>query len=484
MDSSNFAESDKGDRSYAHQLETIDFRELLQRMRKGAYQIFGLALLGLAISGAAVAFLGQVLKTDTTTRVVFSFPGFERGEYPDGSKFQADDLRAPAIIAEAMRRLGMDNSEDAQSKIRGAISIEGIIPETVMKTNDRLRATGQTPPPYLPDEYTVTLTLGRDFPLSSSQRERLLVEIVNVARENFQRTYGQLPIAFGTAFSTLRDADYPEYEIVFNAEIASLISYLQNEVDFAKSFRSPSTNLSFKDLLEQVNLFARLDLNETLGLISQYGLARDRAAAVRRMNYYLEQLGYDEQHAIEDDKVVEELLSKAEARGQNYVLGVKSQVLSRPGEAPILDQGLVDSLVANDAYNFLVRKALDAGLKVKELQEQRIRLTAIRDNLIAFEKKTPEGQAAALGEVHKSLAQLEATYNRLVESVRKTQADYALQQYGRAVQLSASIHSFSVLKSVALGAVVGAVLGAALGVGLSILDIFIAPRRRIGERHG
>jgi len=108
--------------------DTIDLRDLFNRLGSGTGQIIALALIGLAIAGLISVTLNRVQPVATSTRVVFSFPGFERGEYPDKSKFQPDDLRAPAVVSEAIRRQGLDTSSDFQSKIRGAISIEGIVP--------------------------------------------------------------------------------------------------------------------------------------------------------------------------------------------------------------------------------------------------------------------------------------------------------------------------------------------------------------------
>lgn len=457
----------------------FDLRDLIRRLAGGFYQILGLGALGLAIAAIAFALLSPALTVQTTTRVIFSFPGFERGVYPDGSKFQPDDLRAPAIIAEAMRRQGIDLSDDAQSKVRNAISIEGIIPDNIVKARDRLRATGQTPPPYLPDEYVVTLSLGRGFPLNGAQRERLLLEIVNVARESFKRTYSQLPAGFGSAFETLRGADLPEYEIVFNSEIGNLTSFLNNQVEIAKQFRSPSTNLSFKDLLEQVNLLSQLQINEVLGLIRYYGLAHDRRTAILKLDYYLRQVEFDEAHAVEDEKVVRDLLGQAQSREQSYVLGVKSQTVIRPGEPPILDQGLVDSLIANDAYNFLMRQALQAGLKVKSIDSQKIRLTDERDSLLAFEKNQAGNDKGAMDHFQKALGSLKETYDRLVENVRRTHADFADQEYGHAIQLSAEVHSSSFYRSLAKAGIVGAFLGCAIGLGLSALGIFIGRPQRL-----
>jgi len=466
--------------------DSIDLRDLFTRIGRGLSQIIGLALIGLVIAATISLLLNRVQPVATSTRVVFSFPGFERGEYPDKSKFQPDDLRAPAVIAEAIRRKGLDTSSDFQSKIRGAVSIEGIVPPNIVKERDRLRASGQTPPAYVPDEYTVALTLPRSSSLSDGQRNALLNEIVAVYRENFNRTHAAVPLAFGTAFATLRNADFPEYQLILDKEIESITTYLQQLIsgtgpnaestqatEGASSFRSTTTNMSFKDLLEQTQLFSQIRLNETLGLIHQNGLSKDRGTAVIKMDYYLRVLENQERRAVEEEKVVTGLLAQTQERAQNYVLGIKSQAAQPRNESPILDQGLIDSLLANDAYNFLVRRALDAGLKVKQIQAEKERLLEVRENMSSFINKNVGDQAQLLSRVDESLKNLEVAYNDLIKSIRDTYTDFARQQYGNSVRLSDQVRTPGMLRPMAISGLVGAFLGLALGAGLSLLGVYL-----------
>lgn len=464
--------------------DTIDLRDLFCRLARGLSQTIGLVLLGIAVAAVASFLLNRVQSVATSTRVVFSFPGFERGQYPDRSKFQSDDLRAPSVISEALRRQSLDTSSEFQSKVRGGLSVEGLVPANVVKERDKMRAAGQTPPPYVPDEYFVALSLDRSFPLTATQREKLLQEIVSVYRENFNRTYGHTPVAFGTAFETLRDADFPEYEIIFNSEINNIKAYLGEQIGHdgsaaqsAASFRSSTTNFSFKDLLEQTDLFAQIQLNETLGLIHENGLSRNRATAMLKMNYYLRQLEDRETQALEEEKVVRDLLTQTQARAQNVVLGVKSQAAQNRTESTVLDQGLVDSLLANDAYNFLVRRALDQGLRVKQIQAEKNRLLDLRDNMKLFVESAARDQTTITAEVQSSVKKLATNYNRLIDNIRKTHADYVGQEFGDAIRLSDQIRTPGLLKPMAIAAVVGGALGFALGTGLSLLGVYIGKPR-------
>jgi len=460
--------------------DAIDLRDLFARLMRGLPQILGLALLGLALATTGYLIYSPFETISTSTRVSFAFPGFEKSEYPDKSKFQAEDLRSPDVVVEALKRRGLDTSSEFQSKIRAALSIEGIIPPNIIKDRDRLRAAGQTPPVYVPDEYTITLSMPRKSSLNGVERQQLLGEIVNVYRENFRRTYADIPIAFGNAFTVLKDADYPDYESVFDKEIHAITTYLTQQTTEAKLFRSPTTNLTFSELLRQTQLFSQIHLNETLGLIHQNGLSRNRKIALVKMNDALRLLNDDERRALDGEMVVKDLLTQTQNRDQNYVLGVKSQATQPRTNAPVLDQGMLDSLLANDSYSFLVRRALEAGLKVKQVQADKSLILEQIENMKSFSKENLSDQSVIIAEVEKSTKTLEAAYEELISSIKKTHADFSRQQFGDAIRVSDSIRTVGTgIRPLMLPSVVGLFLGFAAGAGLSLLGVYIGRTKSV-----
>ena len=457
----------------------MDIREVIARLWRGLPQTLGFAALGLGLAAVAFFVTSGSLAVTTSTRVVFSFAGYERGEYPDHSKFQPNDMGAPDIVTEALKRQGLDTTEESQGRVRAALTIEGVIPANVIKERDRLRAAGQAPPLYRPDEYLVSLSLPRNFPLGARKRELLLGELVNVYREHFQATYSSLPVAFGNAFDTLRNADYFDYELVLNQEIQNVLAYLNQQLEIAKTFRSPTTNLSFNDLHKQVEIFNQVRLTETLGLIRLNGLSRDRHAALVKTDYYLRTLQEQEQRAIEEEGVVKELLARTAERSQGYVLGVKSQSTLPRQDALLVDQSLIDSLLAHDSYNFLVREALKSGLQVKRIQAEesivRERRKVIEDLINKNEKGSALDQVIA--RVTKSLDDIEVDYRRLIANIRKTQEEFAKQEYADAVRISMQVKSESFYRKLAIASIVGLCIGTALGMGLSLLGVYVGGHR-------
>lgn len=448
--------------------DAIDFAELATRLRRGLPVTLGLACLGLAL-GIGLSLVATTKQSAVTSlRVTFSFPGFEKGNYPNNTKFQPDDVRAPDVVNDALRRLDIqDAKSDLASKIRSAIGISGLIAPNVIKERDKLRASGQNLPPFVPDEYEITLSLPRDYPIDLRQRELLLTEVVSAYQQKFRRTYVELPPEFGNALAALNDADFVEYELILTKETQSLQTLLEQQILKAKQFRSPTNNLSFSELLKQTELFTQLKLNNVLSLIYINGLSKDHAYALAKMDYYLRVLEDKEQRLKEEELVVTNLLSKTQERAQNYVLATKAQA---PQSAqPLLDQGFIDTLLTNDAYNFLVRKALEAGLAVKRAQSEKAQLMERRQRMQALLKGTQEDKQAVITQTEGALADLKKSYTDLLGRIRVALEDYSRQEYSDAIRITSQPVTPSLLKSLILGALVGLVAGLSLGLGLSLL---------------
>jgi hypothetical protein len=451
----------------------IDLAELIARARRGMPLIAGIACIGLAVAAVGFILSRPFENVSTGIRIVFSFPGFERGEYPDKSKFSPDDVRSPEIISEALRRKGLEATDAMQAKVRAALSVEGIIPESIVKERERQRASGQSPRVYIPDEYSLTLTLQRKIPLTSEQRVQLLNEIVSIYREKFTRTYVALPLEMGKAFESLEGADYYDYDLVFTRESQNISTFLTEMLETARAYRSPRTNLSFSDLLKQSQLFTQIRMNEVLGLIRRDGLSRDRNLAMVKMDYYLKILGDEELKAVEEEKVVHDLLKQAQEREQRFTLGVKSQSTQQRSDGLVVDQGLVDSLLANDAYNFLVREALKASLKTRRIQSEKAILQERHNSMDAFIESKAAEKAEALTQFQKSLDELKKVYDKLINDIRMTYEDYQQQQYADAIRVSMQAQTQSFYRSLAMAGIAGLGIGGALGLGLSLLGLGI-----------
>ncbi len=451
------------------------------RLARGAGAPIGVPLVGVLRAGGLGLLLAWSAPATTSVRVVFTFPGVEKSEYPDHSKFSPNDVSAPEVVLAALQHLRL--ASDLQDRIRGAISVEGIIPDSVIKSRDRMEENGQFPPPYSPDEYSVSLTLPRNFPLTVRQRELLLNEIINVYQQNFTQTYATLPLSFGNAFHVLQAADYPDYELVLDEEMQNVIAFLVQQEDSAPSFRSRTTNLGFSDLLVQARIFTEVHLNEVLGIIYSHGLTKNRQMALTKMDYYLRTVEDQEREAQEQLEVVDDLLTKHQEHFQDYVLGVQSGGSTNRAAATVLNENVINSLIANDSYNFLIRRALDAGMDLKRIQGKKEQLIERRKTFESFAAIPASAQVVYIAQVQAALAGLEKAYNGLLRSIRETQSDFVRQQYANAIRITSGIVTESPVRKSVVLAVFGALAGLSLGLGLSLIGVSFGPPAGTNKRH-
>ncbi len=447
-------------------------------LRHGAKQTGAFILLGLLI-GAGAAHLSQShTPAVTTAHVRLSFAGLERGEYPDTSRFQPDDLRRSNLLQSALLKQGLATSPEMIATVQNALSVEGMVPLQVVADRDRTRGTGQPVPLFTSDEYAIRLTESPALKLDASERAKLIEALVDAYRNSFRNTYGELPANMGRAFERLKSADYVEYEFILNSEIRSISTFLSEQLKQAKTFRSPTTGLSYKDLLEQTELFAQIQLNETLSLIREYGLSRDRQLAMLKMQSELRLVTEREHLALEQEALVKDLLSLTQGRTQSYVLGVTSDSAQTRTAAPLIERSMVESLLVNDARSFLVREAMDAGLRVAAAQNDKLKIEEMRDGLRKFIEANESTQSAGLVKVEAAIDNLERNYRQLVDSIRKTQTDFAQKHLGDAIRISRAPSTTNKLRPLILYGFFGAFLGFSLGCGLVLLGCNLFGRKR------
>ena len=447
-------------------------------LRHGAKQTGGFILLGLLIGAGAVHLNQSHTPAVTTAHVRLSFAGLERGEYPDTSRFQPDDLRRSNLLQAALLKQGLATSPEMITTVQNALSVEGIVPLQVVADRDRTRNTGQPVPWFTPDEYAIRLTESPALKLDASERAKFIEALVEAYQNSFRNTYGELPSNIGRAFERLKSADYVEYEFILNSEVRSIATFLSERLKQAKTFRSPSTGLSYKDLLEQTELFAQIQLNETLSLIREYGLSRDRELAMLKMQSALRLITEREHLALEQEALVKDLLSLTQGRAQSYVLGVTSDSAQTRTTAPLIERSMVESLIVNDAKNFLVREAMDAGLRVAAAQNDKLKIEEMRDGLRKFIEANESTQAAGLVQAQVAIDNLELNYHQLIDNIRKTQADFAQKHLGEAIRISRAPSTTNKLWPLILYGFFGAFLGFSLGCGLSLLGCQLFERKR------
>jgi hypothetical protein len=221
------------------------------------------------------------------------------------------------------------------------------------------------------------------------------------------------------------------------------------------------------ELATRVDEFSAIRQDRVLGLIQSVGLSRNRESALIKMDFRLRLLSNEEALARQQEALVRELLDKIATRDASYVLAGKSAL--DESRSPILNKEVLDSLIKNDVYGFLVKKTIDAGQRTREIASQRSELEERRKRMETFSRQDYKVRDDLVGEVDKALSALRKDYDQLVALVRDTDADFVRSSLTDAVRVSFGPSTGSSTRSGLI--IIGGwgACGVLLGLGLSMV---------------
>ena len=112
-------------------MEEISLRELIETLLKGKRLIAGFLVVALILSIGASYYMKQ---NSQEAKIIISmnFKGIEDGLNPDGTKFDIQKLKSPAVIMPVIETLELEDTEITTDAIRRNISIEPIIPNHIV----------------------------------------------------------------------------------------------------------------------------------------------------------------------------------------------------------------------------------------------------------------------------------------------------------------------------------------------------------------
>lgn len=224
--------------------------------------------------------------------VSFNYSGIEKGLAPDGTKFDVNTLKNPAVIEQTLTEMGLPLTH--LEGIRQGISIEGVTPTsvidnfTVYKTPYEAGSISAAQKiletTIYPTQFIVTFNYS-----ASGLVDKQPVEVFNLMLNNYSQyffeTYGYNR-ALGSAILALdyKTYDYAEQIDVFDNSLSSIQNYVSTlSKQDNTHFRSTTTGNSFSDLSQAISTIRDVDLNMLSAQILMNNITKDKQ---QLMDYY------------------------------------------------------------------------------------------------------------------------------------------------------------------------------------------------------
>lgn len=395
---------------------TIPVVEIFRQMKK-----YLLIWVLIAVVGAALIFGGSLALSTAHTvplraMVGFSFDGIESGLDPNGNKFNANEIKSPTVIQQALTDL--DLSSNLVDSVRSGITVSGVVPsdtidkltayQSIFESNHSMDAAQKImDTSYYPTRFEVEFSYAGTG-LTRAQAAELLNALLNDYKIYFVGKYGYNE-ALGTALTSVDygNYDYPEAVDVMNSSLDSLEVYVRNLAqNDTTRFRSTETGYTFADLQEAVKSLQDVDYDSLTAYIIGKNITKDKDKLTTYYQYRIDTLTRSMNAAKEQLASVTESIENYKKDSTVILAGADSQAttLTQPSEA----------------YDKLIDQKLTCQENVSTLQQK---INAYNERLKALKSKSTASDAEKEC-ADQQLQELSDKINSTIELVNKTADDY------------------------------------------------------------
>ena len=249
-----------------------------------------------AIVMAAFCIFSYVQSFQTASVILaFTYPNASDGLYPNGTFFNAYSIFTDDIIDKAISDAGLDGRVN-RSKFADEITIRP-------RSNASLITT----------QFIISYTAGKDDQLGAVSTAGLLNSLIYSYIDHFHNTYSNDQIVLDLDTIDAETSEYVDLVHYYNVALNQLQKYLSAQQVNDKDFLSDD-GTSFQELINIIERYRVSSLNEINSIITERGVAYDRAAYIKRLNYRIWKLTNNYDYNRNMQQLYKSILNDYEAR--------------------------------------------------------------------------------------------------------------------------------------------------------------------------
>jgi hypothetical protein len=260
----------------------MTLKDILRIFNNASVKIFVATLIagviGVIAAGTYYFFFAPQHSGAVIGIISFNYNGAEEGLDPFGRLLDVTKIKSPKVLDRALTELNLYAKGVTVEDVRQNITIEGIVPDDAFQRILTYRAIAEEEPSkleeildlfYVPTQYAVTLSIPSRFSfLSGAAGIELLTAIFHSYQIYFFEEYSARNILSTAIFSLpYEEYDYSESYKILNGQFNNILNYLVEKRNESPDFRAKSTQMSFGDIVRNINLIRDIDLLNMRALI-------------------------------------------------------------------------------------------------------------------------------------------------------------------------------------------------------------------------
>ena len=228
--------------------------------------------------------------------IMFAFPEAELGLDPLGNPMNANAIRSPFVLSNALDELNFREKGISADAVRNNFRINSLVPRDVLDRYLLIHELAARVPArleeieeviHIPTEHLLEITRSGSLEqLSNQEMEDLLNQIIKEYINQFITNYSDfnfLDIIVGQ----FQHYEYDYFELVdiLSITVQNMISYVSALRELSPDFRSPTTGMTFGDIFANLDLLLNIDVRRLSALIHTTNMSRNRYRAASILEY-------------------------------------------------------------------------------------------------------------------------------------------------------------------------------------------------------
>ena len=435
---------------YEDEINLIDYLRVIWK-----WKVF-IVLIVILCAGAAMGITMVRYPANQITECVISlnFPGIEKHKNPDDTLFSKEQIITPAILTRATAFIQKKDKGFPEEDIRGMIGIKAVIPPGVQEKIEAAKKKKESYS-FFPNQFSLTLIREQNGIFSIKERNQILLSIMNEYRKAFEKKYGEEPlvvIEFPANF--LANSDYLDAISTFKARVDSFINFLDFKIAKAGFFRSQKTGDSFIDIKNDLELLNNISISKTEATIKTLKLTKNKDNLINLYRHKIRTIEVERKKKEKEALVAKKLL-KDIRQPERYELS-RGAVGKKVETRLVLDTSFIKDLIREDSSSLLLKTALQAEVKAKNLEVDK---KFLKEEIAFLKEKKKEKKKENIAFVVTDLKDIEGRIVALSKRANELNIEYLGKLVSNAVQVvrdpeTSSVRSKSVKKIALLATVV------------------------------
>ncbi len=406
-------------------------------------------------------------------KVALTFNGIDKHEYPDGDKFEMNDLISSDAITEVAKIIEDPNKRKMFEKNpRAFLFVDPFIPIEVQDKASRMEKLERKTLVYLPNQYYIRFIqkLGGSF--DGRERTRILYGLIQSFEHKFSDDFINRPfLTVQLSQDQSKNSDYIDTFEVLNNVANNYMGFLNKKMEEAGYFRSAKTGKSFIDLQTELKNMMDIDLLGVDSLIYYYRLSKYKNFLLTKTQYKVRQMEKEREKKMMESEMANNLLKQVLEKDKGRSNTAMS--VGTPNSQIVVDADTIEKLNQKEYLNLLIKRSLESGVESQNLEVDKKYLQEYIDLLQKTQgKEIDVVSAKAFVEERLEIIRLELA--RIAKAANELNQEYMLSRYSNVIKITEEPHNYkqydmSPIMVIAISIFVGLVIS----LGLVFIFYFI-----------